>query len=165
MALRCPRCGGPVVHTAQGIVCAKCGLVISDTIIDDAPYWHRRDDKPKRIPRGSRILKLRAKPSISAVLAGAPEQDIDPLDRRAYDLLRSKKEFSLGRKPRTLAALARVARLLAMGAPLLRAVEEASTRYNVSKKTLLTLARRHRALLMEASARVVEAWHKSNAKR
>lgn len=166
MALRCPRCGGPTVHTEQGlIVCAACGLVISDSTIDDSPYRGRRDDKPWRVPKGSKILRLRARPGARAVIAAGSEQDIDPLDRRAYELLRARKELSLGRKPRTLAALARVARLLAMGAPLSRAVEEASTRYNVSKKTLLALARKHRALLMEASARVVEAWHRSSARQ
>jgi len=46
----CPACGGPLVTDLQRgeVVCAQCGLVVSESAVDTGPEW-RSFDKVKRV--------------------------------------------------------------------------------------------------------------------
>jgi len=60
VAERCPECGGPLIfdHSRGEVYCAKCGLVLDDTIFDFGPEWRAFDteDAYKRARTGG-LLK------------------------------------------------------------------------------------------------------------
>ena len=65
--MRCPACGGPLVNDLQRgeVVCAQCGLVVSESIIDTGPEW--RVYKPEDVKRvRAAPLKLVIKTDIAA---------------------------------------------------------------------------------------------------
>jgi len=158
---RCPYCGSTrLVTTPEGrLVCGRCGTVIQESILIN---YKTKIKEEKINKRKSRILKIHIKiRPIFPRANSAPYPDLDPLDRIAFETLKANKNLSLGRKPSTIAALARASRLMAEGHTLRSAIREAARRYNVSERTLLILARKHRRAVATAVERVVEAWSKS----
>jgi len=47
--MRCPVCGGPLVKDLVWgeVVCAQCGLLVSEAPVDVGPKWHVFDEREK----------------------------------------------------------------------------------------------------------------------
>jgi Transcription initiation factor TFIIIB, Brf1 subunit/Transcription initiation factor TFIIB len=46
----CPVCGGPLVTDLQRgeVVCAQCGLVVAEAVVDTGPEWRVFDERERR---------------------------------------------------------------------------------------------------------------------
>ena len=161
---KCPRCGALPTITPEGLyVCPRCGVVLGKALIDMAP---RR--KNNTIQKASDPLKRRLTRRIfaaklySAVATHTPRNSSpDPVVETVLEYLRLDKALTLGRKSRTLEAIAYAIVKLVEGYSITAAVREAARRYNVSEKTLRSLVSKHRSTIMLAKERVAESWRRS----
>jgi len=162
--IKCPRCGALPIITPEGLyVCPRCGVVLGKTLIDIMP---QRKNRPVQKANSHikrhlthKIFGAKLYPAIAASSPHKPPPD--PIVGTALEYLRLDKTLTLGRKSRTLEAIAYAIVKLVEGYGITAALREAASRYNVSEKTLRLLVSKHRSTIMLAKERVAESWRRS----